>query len=437
MTTIGSAFRPTSPLSRRRLLAGATAAVGSAALFGCQTQPDAPKQEEEQVKLSDGPADLSIWTNHDETTAKEIQGYIDSFKQANQGAKITLLNIGDAQQYYTKLKTAAIGKNLPDIFMNRTFDLASSVANGWLQPLDAYAKKFPNLVDLSSLGPSAITQNTINGKLYASPIDFSCFIMYINKTLFKTMGIDPPKADWTWDEHFALAERFKQSANGKPSQWGTFFYFYHWMFLGILMSNGGKVFSDDLKSCVINSPENVATMEKFAGAVRSNTAASPEVLPAGVMPFSTGNIAMELQGQWVRSWYASTIKDKFEWDIIQLPKGSSGRRDVATAGASWGVSANSKQPDWAYKVACHLSAGAIKTYASKQDALNAQGMPPANQAAISDQFKNGAAAITYPQFWSDFDTAWTNRSTRFVADGAAKVLQLFQDDVNAAAKRYS
>lgn len=414
--------------SRRRFLGSVGAAGVAASVVGCT---------KEEPKESAGPAKLTIWTNHDQVTAKEIQGYIDAFKKANEGAQITLLNIGDPAQYYTKLKTAAIGKNLPDIFMSRTFDLSSAVANGWLLPLDDLNQQFPDLIDLTSLGPAAKAQNTIDGKLYAAPIDFSCWVMYLNTSLFQESGVELPPAEWTWDDFFALGERFKASSGNKQTQWGGFFPWAHWLFLGILHSNGGEAFSEDLKSCVIDNPTNAATMQRFADMIKSGAAASSDVLPAGVLPFSTGKIAMEIQGSWVRSYYADTIKRKFEYDLIQLPIGSTGKRDIATAGASWGISVNSQQPDWAYKVITHLCRGAIKTWDDKNAKMDADGTPPKNFAAVGSQFQNDAYDITYPVFWSDYDVAWANRSTRFVAEGAQQVLTAFQGDVNKAAEGYN
>lgn len=133
------------PLPRRALLRSSVSAVGLGALgalgAACSGGKGLPSKAADGDGDAQEPARLQLMTNHTAEEAKWFQQAIDKFSEKNPDIGVKLLNIAEGQQYYTKLKTAAIGHTMPDVFYVRTLDVASNAAKKWQIPLTDYIAK--------------------------------------------------------------------------------------------------------------------------------------------------------------------------------------------------------------------------------------------------------------------------------------------------------
>ncbi len=94
--------------------------------------------------------------------------------------------------------------------------------------------------------------------LYAIPRDVSNLVIYYNKDLFKKYGIPVPNEYWSFDDLLILSQKLTKDTNndGKTDIWGISFEEDLLFYLPYLMSEGGGVLSDDLKTLIIDSAQS-------------------------------------------------------------------------------------------------------------------------------------------------------------------------------------
>lgn len=442
-----------SRFDRRRLLTSAASVAGLAAagtLGACSGGQGIPGSK--SGGGGGGSATLQWWTNHTAFDEKLFKQAIERYKKVKPDVTVKLLNIADGPQYYTKIKTAAVGKRLPDVFYARTYDTASNAAKGWQMPIDDYMAKDPKGLSTDDFWPAELKQMTYKGKLYSLPYNMSDFAVYVNKNHFAEKGIDLPSDDWTWDDFFSLAKNFVIKDGKRQKRWGCSWPFYDWYMMGMLKSNGGDTFTADLSRCVINSPTNIKTLDTLQGFMKSGVAPIANALPQGVNPFAAGMITMNVDGSWDTGATRDAVGGKFDWEVYKLPKGSTGKRECSTAGGAWGISAFTPNKDAAWDFANFL------VQPDQQDLLiSEQGSvpglqsatpkwlkeanaktPPTRMEVFTEQLEQDTVNWTYPPVWAEFETIWNNRMSGFTngKNSAADTLKAIEDDTNKAAARY-
>lgn len=258
----------------------------------------------------------------------------------------------------TSIPTWAAGGTLYDVFFNNG-GCALRAVEGMTPPLDQYIAR--DHYSLRQFDPFEMTNFTWQGKVYSLPFDLSIMAVYYNKDMFKKAGVPLPPADgkWTYDDLFATAKRFSRSENGHQVLWG-----YNGVpggndvGMGFLEANGGKILSDDLKQCVINDPQNIATLEFFRDFVQKwHVAPAPGELPkGGGNPFVASLTAMQMQGSWVVLDMRTSIGSQFDWDVAPLPQGSTGKGATLQIGAAWSIGKDTKDKDVAWELLKFVSA---------------------------------------------------------------------------------
>lgn len=439
-TTSRRAFIAGSALAGLSLAGGLSACSGGKKLGGSSTGGAGNASK----------AELQWWTNHG-PLAKPFKGAISEFEQKNPGITVKTLDIADTTQYYTKLKTAAVAKKLPDVFYVRTYDTASNASKGWNLSLHKYMSQSNMTTD--DFWPAEVSQMTYNNQLYCLPYNFSDFGIYYNKKMFADAGVAPPSDSWTWDDFFNAANKFVQRKGGKVKRWGASIPFYDWFMMGMFKANGGDTFSEDRKTCVVHSSANVQVMKQIQQAMQTGALPQPGSTPEGLDPFSSSLIAMKIDGSWSTGTTQQTVGKKFDWDVAMIPKGSTGKRECSTAGGAWGISAFSTQQDAAWKFINFITSTKMQN-----QMLGTQGSVPGRKSSVpkwlSDLKKqtppyhpevftqtlspDNAANWLYPTFWSDFETIWNNRSQAILnGKDPDTILKQIQDDTNKAAQRNS
>ncbi|MDO7882702.1 ABC transporter substrate-binding protein [Salinibacterium soli] len=424
--------------SRRGFLAGGLAAAGMGLLAACTPGGSQSKSTE-----------IPVMMNYSAAFEKEFLRVTQGYERAT-GNTVDLLNIAAADQYATKLKTLALAKQLPALYYVASFDLGTHIKNGWVQDLTPYIERNEDVVQSADFFPAVVSQTSRDGKMYGLSDGLSSYGMYVNKTMFDELGIPLPDDDnWTWDDYFDLTEAFKLTDGGRQTRWGGLANHGSWAFRGIFSANGGQVFSDDLSECIIANDENIATVEQLRAAAKRGSVPDPGGLPSGVDPFASGILAMVMDGSWYVQGARDSIGDKFEWDVLKLPKGSTGRRDVAVATGTYVMSRDTENTETAFDFLSYYTSATIqdsipflqlgtvqprvqqeKDY---QERSKLEDLPPANRLNVFPwQIQNDAGDLPYPDYWTAFETVWFNRLISLFTgpDSAKTVLEQIQEETN-------
>lgn len=438
--------------SRRALLHLGTASLLAGSLAACSGGKGLPGSDTEGAAGS-GTGTIQWWTNHTEDDTKLFKERIAAFNKVYPDIKVNLLNIAEGEQYYTKLNTSAVAGGLADVFYTRSFDIAPFVARDWLLPLKDLLARDSAEIAPDDFWPAEVAQLSINDTLYGLPYDFSNYAVYVNKTLLQSKGVAMPTADWTWEEMISMGAEFVEKNGTRQTRWGAGLSTSNWLLMGIFKAYGGETFSDDLTSCVVASDTNTAVLDSWVKQMKAGVIPTADATPKGADVFTSQLVPFNVNGSWATLQTRDAVNEKFEWDVVSLPKGSSGRRDISTAGGAWSISKSSKNQAAAWTflkfIASEDSTNKLiadvtrsipgrQSSAKKWADVAAKGsQDPESVEIFVDQMGDDAVNWSYPKFWAEFNQSWTNQMQQLGVGGEpSALLAKIQEESNAAAKRY-
>lgn len=140
----------------------------------------------------------------------------------------------------------------------------------------------------NGISDNALSLGKIDGKTYGLAFTFSTPIVFMNGKLFEEAGLDPTKPPQTWDEIKEYSLKINE-ATGKdgfalaPDN--------GWTTEGVILSNGGKVLSDDRKEAQFANQESIEAIEMWKDLYQNGAHAvgSDTELPE---QFMAGNLGM-------------------------------------------------------------------------------------------------------------------------------------------------
>lgn len=268
-------------------------------------------------------------------------------------------------QDLSKLTAAIAAGNPADVvWLNAPF-IMEVASRGVLTPLDDLIKS-ANL-DMSGYYDYTVKEMTFQGKTWGLPQGVDDRVLYWNKDLFKAAGLDPEKPPKTWDDLLAYSKLLtKMDGKGNYSQIGFIpNYGNSWLYLYSLQNNG-KFLSDDGKTCLLNSSQNVEALnfmvkgyDILGGATKINAYSS--TFQAGASdPFITGKVAMVINGNWALSDYARYAPD-MNYGITMAPTPTGADFKTWSGGWAWGIPKGAKHTKEGFEVIKWLTTESSKS----------------------------------------------------------------------------
>lgn len=290
----------------------------AAALTACGGS-DSAKKGEETAAESSGPITgqtLSVMLSEEPGEQDALGNALNHWaEESGNTIKKIIISHDDMR---SKFPAMAKNKDLPDI-----------VSTTFLHQI--YPDEFVNMedvVDLSRFNQSALN---IVGKSYSSDAitgiteQFTTTCVFYNKDAFVAAGIEAPTQEnpWTWEQLYENAAVLQEKGGVK---YGFAADVSRARYDILMYGNGGSLVEKDGDSfkVTVNSPENVATLERF---VQANNEVMPKAIWAGgttdnpVEYFKNGDAAILLSGSWNYNTFTNDIS-KFEFGVMPSPKGS-------------------------------------------------------------------------------------------------------------------
>ena len=175
-----------SALSRRRFLGLAAGAAGAATLAACGSSGPSSSG-------GGGGAAASYWSLSGPPGQPYRQAAIDRFNKANPGSKITA-TFYQNDAYKQKIKTAlGAGQGPTMIWGWGGGGLKAYVDAGQVVDLTDWFSQ--NAAVKDKILPSSFGAATVNGKIYAMPIEtVQPIVLFYNKKVFDQVGVKPPQS---------------------------------------------------------------------------------------------------------------------------------------------------------------------------------------------------------------------------------------------------
>ncbi|MGX7671407.1 ABC transporter substrate-binding protein [Plantactinospora sp. DSM 117369] len=391
---------------RKIALLGATMTLIGTALVGCSSDSDSSSGDNQSLEIA-------YW-NYGPVAEANNKAAADGFVAKHPGVKITLTPVAGENwgSYYANLATLIASGNRPDL-MTISGEGAQFVhANKLVLPINSYLDSDPEakaLVD--DIAPGLIKGFTVDGDIVTLSYGWNDMVVYYNTDVFKQAGLEPPAADWTWDDFKATAKALSKDTNGdgKTDQYG-FTWASNEIFPGIMpwvANSGGNLTSDDVCRATVDTPQVNKAVSFLQGLITEGIAPAPMPMSDVFTRFQNGQVAMFGAGRWP---IASFVPAGFKaFDIQLYPKGDTYK--TVFGGAGYPILKSSKNPDLAWEFQKFtVSDESEKAYVGTPDkpgdsipsrrsvaqTIAKTGVPPANSDLYYDSIDKYESLVPYP-----------------------------------------
>ena len=275
---------------------------------------------------------LEYWTwNNEGDYVKVDESAVARFEAANPGVKVEVTYLAYAD-YMTKLKSTLAASQPPDIFQvpwdSGFRDLADS---GKLAPMSAVlASGFP------AISQSAKDFVSLNGEVWALPLDLNTLQIAYNKNAFAEAGLSPPTSV---DDLKAIAGKLKEQGHfgvalGTKDKWAGGDSWYAQL---AYTDASGKVLAEAYAGKAgWEDAAFVAAGDRVVDLVK-NEVFAPGANSMGAFNesldlFVSGQAAMFYPvGNFISGGITDKVAGAFEWDLFPFP-GDAGQEATPTGG---------------------------------------------------------------------------------------------------------
>ncbi|WOQ70649.1 sugar ABC transporter substrate-binding protein [Microbacterium limosum] len=406
-----------------------TATASAAILTGCTPAEDGGDD-------AAGTLDVVFW-NYGPLAEGQYQGAADAFMAANEGVEVSLTPVAGENwgTYYANVATMIASGERPDLMLISTEGAQFVHANGLVQPINGYLESDPGAQELrADVADGLIEFFTVDGDVIALADAWNDMVIWYNTDVFAAAGVEPPSADWTWDEFVDVAARLSSDTDGDGAN-DT--YGFTWasneIFPGILpwvANAGGNLVSDDVCAPTVDSPEVIEAVSFLNDLIAEGIAPAPMPMSDVFTRFQNGTIAMFGAGRWPNGSFGAA---GFTAGDIQLYPTGATYKTVAGGGA-YAILSSSEDPDLAWEFQKFTLSDEIQElYVGTPDApgdlipsrrsiaaqMSEQGVPPANSElfyAIIDDYPP-LVPFPAPPEYSEFEaTVLRNLQLIFAGD---------------------
>jgi len=367
----------------------------------------APKEEKKAGSA------ITVWhwmTDREPAFQKLAEKY-----EAKTGIKVDFELYAPSDAYSQKVRAAAQGSTLPDIFgvLGEKRDFASYIKAGHILNLNTYMEEgfsaWKNRFFAKALAVNEFPDGNIYSVcpgIYGVPIDVMTIQMLYNKDLFKELGLNPNRPMQNFSEFLEIGKKLKEKKmQGLVSGWGEV-----WMIDCFANNYAFNIMGKDKVLATIKGevpytdPDWIKVFSLFKEMREAGVLASGLVTMVNKTAeqlFANGKAVFAFNGSWCVNVYKG-MNPSLNYAAMLPPKASD-KFPVSIwggAGSSFMVNARSKNKEEAIKFLQWLTDKEQQVFLS--DATNNL---PANKdclgkiPAILAQFADDMEATTHPNIW--------------------------------------
>lgn len=374
---------------------------------GCQQEPRKPA-----VKPC-----ITVW--HWMTDRQNALAELAARYAAKTGIKINFELYAPSDAYSQKVRAAAQGENLPDIFgvLGEQRDFASFIRAGYILNLTPYMdennsawrnKFFAEVLAVDEF--AAGNSYGVKTGVYGVPIDVTTIQIVYNKDLLKQLGLNPDRPPQTFAEFLAAGKKIREAKlQGLVSGWGEI-----WMIDCLANNFAFNIMGKDKVLATIRGevpytdPDWVRVLALFKQMRESGVLADGIVTminKTAEQLFASGKAVFAFNGSWCVNVYKA-MNPGLNYAAMLLPKVSEKNPPAiwGGAGSSFMVNAASQNKEEAVKFLKWLTDARQQAYLAE-----ATNNLPANMEANRESLKKLPAVLadfskaldfaTHPNIW--------------------------------------
>lgn len=342
--------------------------------------------------------------------------------EAKTGVRVNFELYAPSDAYSQKVRAAAQGQNLPDIFgiLGEKRDFASFIKAGHILDLTPYMEE-SNSCWKNSFFNKAVAVNEfsegnsygIKPGIYGAPIDIMTIQMLYNKNLFNELGLNPQKPPATFTELLDIGKKIREkNMQGMVSGWGEL-----WMIDCLASNYAFNIMGQDKVLATIKGevpytdPDWVKVLDLFKQMRESGVLADgiiTMVNKTAEQLFANEKAVFAFNGSWCVNVYRG-MNPSLSYAAMLPPKASD-KYPMAIwggAGSSFMVNARSKNKEEAVRFLKWLTDKEQQAYLAE-----VTNNLPANKDSLKKipeilaQFSDDIELTTHPNIWgvSEFPT---------------------------------
>ncbi len=335
--------------------------------------------------------------------------------EAKTTVKVSFELFAPSDAYSQKVRAAAQGATLPDIFgiLGEKRDFASFIKAGHIldltpfmeESMGQWKKEFFSKALEVNVFPEG-NSYAIPAGVYGVPIDIMNIQLVYNKEVFKALGLNPEKPPVTFSEFLSLGKKLKQAnLQGLVSGWSEI-----WMIDCLAYNYAFNIMGKDKVLATIKGevpytdPDWIQVLTLFKEMQESGVLADGVVTminKTAEQLFANGRAVFAFNGSWCVNVYKA-MNPSLDYAAILPPRASDKYPMViwGGAGSSFMVNARSSKKEDAVKFLKWLTESDQQAYLAE-----ATNNLPANKEclgkipAVLKQFADGMDAATHPNIW--------------------------------------
>lgn len=243
---------------------------------------------------------------------------LDKFEAEN--PSITVERVGvPAADVIARIQADIVAGRGPDVAQMVFSDFDFIVNNLGAKALEDIVPADEINAHLEGMVPNGLELGRLNGKTFGLAYTFSTPVLFYNAELFREAGLDPERPPRTWAEVKEAAVQIKQNTGKEGLITGIFGpTAYDWLFQAVVLSNGGRVLSEDRKTLMFGEPEAIEAVAMLKDIYRAGGMPN---LPreAAMENMGGGNAGMYLQTSAMQGFLLKASKGKFELRGAPMP----------------------------------------------------------------------------------------------------------------------
>ena len=246
-----------------------------------------------------------------------------------------------------------------DLFYMDIFWAEYIIKAGQVEPLDDYLAK-STVISKDDIIPSLLNAFSFDGKAYGIPKDFNSLALVYNKDLFDVAGVPYPDEKDTWEDlenkFSKLVKHFEGEVTGLAlapefARFGAFAYAAGW-----------EPFVDGKTNLM--DPAFLEAFNWYVGLKEKGLGVMPADIGQGWGggALTTEKVAAALEGAWILGFLRDNAPN-LKYGATLLPKNpGTGQPGNFIYTVAWGINANSKNKDAAFKVMEALTSPAAQQF---------------------------------------------------------------------------
>jgi multiple sugar transport system substrate-binding protein len=222
-----------------------------------------------------------------------------------------------SDQILARVQADLVAGRVPDVAQLVFSDMDYIVNSLGVKPLEDIVPPAEWQEHTLGMVPAGLKLGAMRGKTYGLAYTFSTPILFYNANLFKQAGLDPDAPPRTWADVKSAALQLKK-ATGKNGVYPSIYAGFDWLFQAVVLSNGGRVLSEDRKRLMFGEPEAVEAVAVMKDLVTSG--AQPNFNDADAADsMMSGNLGMILTTSVYQRALLAAAKGKFELRAAPMP----------------------------------------------------------------------------------------------------------------------